>query len=63
MFEAFGVVFERAADVDFFQCVIKCLVGGEQIVGQGFGVIEPGDGFAGMGFAGCDDLLDLSPWG
>ena len=25
----------------------------------GFGVIEPGDGFAGMGFARCDDLLDL----
>jgi hypothetical protein len=38
VFEAFGVVFERAADVDFFQCVIKCLVGGEQVVGQGLGL-------------------------
>jgi len=31
-------------------------VGGEEIGGQSFGVVEPGEGFAGILFAGFEDV-------
>jgi hypothetical protein len=56
VFQALGVVFEGAADVDFFQSVVECLMGSEEVGGQGFGVVEPGEGFAGIPFTGFEDV-------
>jgi hypothetical protein len=44
-FEAFGVVFEAATDVDAFEDFVVAFVGFAQVGGHGFGVIEIGDRF------------------
>ena len=56
-FEAFGIVFEAAAEVDAFEGFVVAVVGGAQVGGHFVVVVEIGDGCGEMRLAGEQDVL------
>src|SRR5690606_15032455 len=56
-FEALGVVFEAAADVDAFESLVVAVVGGAQIGRHFVGIVEIGDGGGEMRLAGEQDVF------